>query len=377
MDKEKVATIVQYILWAALFAFAMYRGLTYGHWKTMVLLAGLFIIFVSKNIWSYINERKMAKENEELPDDTFIPDKELVDAMVRKSNAISDEINRLCPPQPCLRFSIDHSRKPSVIDSKLGGTPYWDASKPYPTDSKGKPMAMVFQVNFEQCPPLEPLPKTGMLQFFISSDDEILLKGYGVNYNDYTLQSDFRLVYHGHISTYVDKLQLESYPRVETLEYSPVAREYALNMQLGTSCINQTCRNFNDLAATAIKNLYDDKMDAPDVSDYVKRLLPEEQRDKVPDDIVLGNNPIYQCVSEKDFQMLGYPNFEQCDEYEEYSAHDILLLQIPTIDAEENAENDSRFCTIWGDCGSARLFINSDALLRLDFDNVLYDYQCY
>ena len=377
MDKEKAGTIVQYVLWAALFAFALYRGITYGHWKTMVLLAGLFIIFASKYIWSFIKRRKMARENDEMPDETFIPNKDLIDAMVNKSNSIADEINRLCPPQPCLRFSIDHSRKPSVTDSKLGGTPYWDASKPYPVDSKGKPMTMVFQVNFDQCPHLELLPKTGMLQFFISSDKEILLNGYGVNFNDYTIQSDFRLVYHSHIGTYVDNPELESYPRMETLEYSPVAGEYAVNVQLGTSYINQTCRNFDALSATAIKNLYGDEMDELYISDYVKRLLPEEQRDKVPDDIVLGKNPMYQCVSGNDFQMLGFPNFEQCDDYEEYSAHDTLLLQIPTIEAEEDAENDSRFCTIWGDCGSARLFINSDSLRRLDFGNVLYDYQCY
>ena len=115
----------------------------------------------------------------------------IINAMDKAEN-ISNEIKRVCPPQQCLRFSIDKDKQPSIFDNKLGGKPYWDLALSYPTDEKGKPMAMVFQVNFEQCPHLEPLPAKGILQFFISSDEDIICEGYGCDYdNQWTAPATF------------------------------------------------------------------------------------------------------------------------------------------------------------------------------------------
>ena len=38
--------------------------------------------------------------------------------------------------------------QPSLTDSKFGGLPYWDMQKEYPTDSKGKKMMLLAQINF-------------------------------------------------------------------------------------------------------------------------------------------------------------------------------------------------------------------------------------
>lgn len=378
MDNNKIAAIVRYLLWAGLFAFSLVRGFVYGHWKLLITVAGVFAISIVTLIMA---KRKQLGSGDEMIEknqsgEVYIPEQEVIDAMQKKSQAITGEINRICPPQPCLRFVIDKNRKPTIFDSKLGGTPFWDSSKQYPVDSKGKPMAMVFQVNFEQCPHLELLPQSGLLQFFISSDDEIMFDGYGVDYNDYTSQKDFRVVYHSSVATPADKSQLESYPRIETLKDTPVFGEYAVNVLQDKSFINETCGTFASIASQAVKNLFGEDMEEQYVSEYIKRMLPEEHRNQVPDELVLGENPMFQGVSEDNFQMLGFPAFEQYDEREDNSNYDILLLQIPTIDVEDS-DNDCRYHTIWGDCGSARLFINADALRNLDFSKVLYEFQCY
>ena len=37
---------------------------------------------------------------------------------------------------------------PSLTDSKFGGLPYWDLQKEFPTDSKGRKMMLLAQINF-------------------------------------------------------------------------------------------------------------------------------------------------------------------------------------------------------------------------------------
>ena len=46
--------------------------------------------------------------------------------------------------------------------------------------------------------------------------------------------------------------------------------------------------------------------------------------------------------------------------------HDVLLFQ---LDSEEGS-------VMWGDCGVANFFINADALKRMDFSDVLYNWDC-
>ena len=61
-----------------------------------------------------------------------------------------------------------NTAEPSLTDSKFGGLPYWDLEKEYPTDSKGRKMMLLAQINFSDLSTFDTvLPKEGMLQFFI------------------------------------------------------------------------------------------------------------------------------------------------------------------------------------------------------------------
>ena len=173
-----MTTIGRNVLWALILVAALVWGINSGDWRHFITLAILFGISKSLLLWGNLKLRRETARLkgmlEEQGRPTFVPEPEVLDAMQKKADAIVNEINRLCPPRQCLRFCINYNRKPTVLDTKLGGTPYWDSAMPFPTDAKGKEMALVLQVNFEQCPHLEPLPQEGMLQYFISIDDEIL-----------------------------------------------------------------------------------------------------------------------------------------------------------------------------------------------------------
>lgn len=381
MDKEKLTDLVRNILWAVLLIAALIRGIASGHWKAFIILA---VLFVSSKSVLLLGQRKLRKTVKELEDRlesqgrlSYVPKPSEIEAMQNKANAISDHIKKRCPPQRCLFFAICQKESPiTPFDSKLGGIPYWDAAKPYPTDAKGRPMAMVMQVNFAELPHVDPLPQSGMLQFFITSDETVLEEGYGIYFEDPTSQANCRVVYHETINRDIDIKPLGQYPRCEDLENSPVMGEYPLWALPGDSCINRTCNGFEQLFADAVRQLYGDKLETPYFDDYLKKILPEEHRDEVDDALVMGDNPMYYGPTEKNFQMLGFPAFEQYDERPEGCRCDTLLLQIPTIE-NNNESQDGNWCTIWGDCGSARLFINASDLRRRDFSHVYFEFQCY
>lgn len=381
MKTEELTDHIRNLIWAVLLVAALILGIVRGHWFTFIFLAASFFVLKGTILIQLLRLRKAQNELKlqlKLQGrSSYIPNPKLIEAMTNRGKAIEEEINRLRPPLTCLRLRIDYGGSHWLFDSKLGGTPYWDSRLPYPTDAKGKPMAMVMQVNMEQMPHSELFPPTGMLQFFISADEEILENGYGIDYDNPTSQSNIRVVFHAQLDRYADPEQLAQYPRCETLKYAPVDGEYAIAAYRDESCINQTVGEFDALAAQAVKNLYGEELGERDVAGYVKGLLPEDIRDQVEDVLAVGDSTMFQGVTEVNFQILGFPAFEQFDPREKGSRYDTLLLQIPTIETGSTQEGNHRFRTIWGDCGSVRLFINSEALHQLDFSDVYCDFQCY
>ena len=380
MKTEELTDHIRNLIWAVLLVAALILGIVRGHWFTFIFLAASFFVLKGTILIQLLRLRKaqntLKQKLAQQGCSTYIPKPKLIEAMRDRSEAIEKEINRRCPPQSCLRLML-LGRSQGLFDSKLGGIPYWDNSQPYPTDAKGKPMAMVLQLNMEQLPSTALLPPTGMLQFFISADEEILEGGYGADYENPTNQSNFRVVFHSQLNRYATPEQLAQYPRCETLKYAPIDGEFHIAAYRGESCINQTVGEFDALAAQAVKNLYGEELGERDVAGYVKGLLPEDIRDQVDDVLAVGDSTMFQGVTEVNFQMLGFPAFEQFDPREKGSRYDTLLLQIPTIETGSTQEGNHRFRTIWGDCGSVRLFINSEALRQLDFSDVYCDFQCY
>ena len=88
-------------------------------------------------------------------------------------------------------LTIRRDATPGLLDSKFGGLAYWDSSLPYPTDPRGVPMQLLAQINFGQFQAEAPLPRRGLLQFFIGWDDVS-----GMSFDDQTAQTGFRVLYH-------------------------------------------------------------------------------------------------------------------------------------------------------------------------------------
>jgi uncharacterized protein YwqG len=150
-------------------------------------------------------------------------------------------------PEELIKFKdiINSSMKPVIKikgeeastllwDSKIGGNPYWELyNKDYPNDSNGKPMRLLAQINFTQMPHMEFFPTDGLLQFFISADDDI----YGFNDKDFTCQQNYRVVYHGCVNEDIDKL-ITDFSFVAIDEWFPAPIEAKMLFQLDDEAVS-------------------------------------------------------------------------------------------------------------------------------------------
>ena len=83
-----------------------------------------------------------------------------------------------------------------IFSSKLGGIPYWDLNRKFPTDSKGNKLALLAQINFEKEKfEDEKMPKTGIVQIFVATDDTN-----GLNFEAQDVQKDWKIIYHEKIN---------------------------------------------------------------------------------------------------------------------------------------------------------------------------------
>ena len=272
-----------------------------------------------------------------------------------RSRQILDEIKRRTSTT-AYQLEFDTESAPTIFDSKVGGQPYWDPAKTYPTDSNGKKMYLLAQINFDQDKAESPLPQSGMLQFFIGGEEM-----YGLDFDHPTEQKDWRIVYHEKVDASVtaetvEAMGIPSYNGDDEGVDSPVFSSCVFRLvKKETWLTPDNWERFDELTLEVAKDLFD-------------------QTDAESADEVFGEDQ-YALLEEEYFynensHLLGHPYFTQADIRERGWRYDTLLFQ---LDSETVDEED---IVMWGDMGVGNFFINSEDLKRLDFSNVLYNWDC-
>lgn len=267
------------------------------------------------------------------------------------ARAIAEEIKKRTAA-PCYTLHIQPNSAPGLLDSKFGGFPYWDPSMTYPVDESGEKLVLLAQINFDQFPMDEPLPQTGLLQFFIAPDDT-----FGSDFDEPCHQSGFRVVYHERVDPSITEEQLKPLDILthEGLEYFPVFRQAAVTVEKSTSYMGIDVRRFNQLFAQVVKDVTGEEPERPSPCWYFEG-----------EDYIWFHEQLCACGH----RMLGYPFFTQYDPRPEDSPHDTLLFQI------DSDAIDKKDYVLWGDCGVANFFISLEDLKKRDFSNVFYTWDC-
>lgn len=278
-----------------------------------------------------------------------------------KLDKILIKVDEKLPPVETVRLKLSRGET-TVLDSKMGGKPYFPKGMEYPTvregENVGKPLYFLAQLNFGFLPHIDGFPTEGILQFYAGCEGDNV---YGAYFDDWTNQNAFRVIYHETVSE--DAPQGET-PDVEfDEEFLPFKGEFLLTAEM-TEKMPLTEGDFrfekavlsayNELFGAKIENLYD-------LSELDEPLF----------------DALFETRSMGGTRMGGYPYFTQDDPRgwkDEYPGHTVLLFQ---SDSENGGDPKNWLDDVcWGDAGVANFFITPEDLAKRDFSNVLYTWDC-
>ena len=256
----------------------------------------------------------------------------------------------------CINIIIEENDSLNLTDSKFGGLPYIPTDSDTPKDSNGNQLALLAQINCDDLPENALYPKDGLLQFWISRNDDFGLD----NKEDYCVKYIENIEDNISTENILNKYNLLNEENGE--EYSPFNKKntsFELKFEKGISTITSTDFLFEEIALKTICELFPDE--------NIEDLYNDLERDVF--------DALFKAFNGVDHAIGAYPTFTQWDPRnpEEKDAYGITLLQI-----ESHWNNDSNSNGImWGDSGVANLFINKEKLESLDFEDVLFNWDCF
>ncbi|SEF66412.1 YwqG family protein [Lachnospira multipara] len=294
-----------------------------------------------KGLSSYIEER-WQKRTPKIKGETIGKDKlDFILERIKKETE-TDVIS--------IRLGID---TPGLCDSKVAGYPYWPKDKEYPLDNEGNKMLLLAQINLADFKH-EKFPDHGLLQFFVANDDMIGLDE----------ENGHKVVYHEFIDETISLDDVKNMGIISNEDIEdeffmfPTQKSYPMMFEVKRESINSYQDDFRERVADILKENF--QIDCKDK--FYWNYLSE-------DDV----NYIEQGQDGANHKLLGYPIFCQEDprDYmkDAYEKYDTLLFQL-------DSEYDRAFDLMFGDSGVSNFFINSEKLAKLDFSDVLYNWDC-
>ena len=223
-----------------------------------------------------------------------------------------------------------------------------------PKDSEGNPMRLLAQLNLEELPYLRDMPQKGILQFFISNAHDM----FGMNEDDLTDQSDFRVIYHREILNKSQLITEDDLPEY-TNEYGDFPFEGEFRLVPNAPDVMQP-------------TFFDHRMEEVFIECY-NELSDEEITSAFDID-----GDVYNKICERNGKIEaftgGYPYFTQ----EDPRSHDYGLKDFDTVLFEVNSISDEEngIEIMFGDMGTATFLIPRGNLKKHDFSRVAYNYDC-
>lgn len=260
---------------------------------------------------------------------------------------------------PVVYFTPEE-KKAGLFDSKIGGAYYVPAGEMPPADElTGTPLFLLAQINFGQMKAPSPFPEQGLLQIFITGDDDL----YGLDFNDQMSQKRWKIRYYeeipetaGREASVQGTSDFESsaseqvfVPVITEQTMLPFSREYRLKARKGKQVMTAADYRFDACFRNACEPYL--RVNQSSVFDL--------------------DNDLYNRLMDKlqtfPAQIGGYPVFTQSDPRETMEADipNILLFQLDTVED-----------IMWGDSGVGNFFIREEDLKNRDFTRVLYNWDC-
>lgn len=251
-----------------------------------------------------------------------------------------------------IRMKIN-TGKTSLTSSKIAGYPYWPKNKEFISfDEEGScPPVLLAQINLSDFKH-EKFPDHGLLQLFISPDDDLGLD------NKY-----YKVVYHEEIDESVTEKDIKSRGILAGSDVYdewvmfPTSESYPISFEVTKESMNFFGTEAYDTVNDVLVKKYNVDLQGEDFWFY----LSEEDQDYMTKQLPRRNS-----------HLLGHAYFTQEDPRsydEELRRYDTLLFQLETS-FEEDIDIEI------GDGGIINFFINHEDLKNRNFTDVLYNWDC-
>ena len=265
--------------------------------------------------------------------------------------------------KPMIKISLSDD-KPNLFQSKFGGVPYLPKDVEAPKNKKNEQLTLLAQINIEELLKNNIYPmEEGILQFWILNDDVL-----GLDYDTH-LGNGFKVVYYKEIDKSVTEEEvLEKYkPYKDEDSYFPIENEFSLSFKLTDGYFSDSNDDFREIVDKEMKKFHIENKEK-----YKEILKVYDNKEYLSYwdiwDILEEDKEIGEKLFESGHKIGGFPNFTQSD-IKEVGDYEILLLQ---IDSEGTEKNE----IMWGDCGIANFFIREKDLKELNFEKVIYNWDC-
>jgi len=280
---------------------------------------------------------------------------------------------------PSVVLTATWSSDIKITASKFGGIPYLPKDYIYPATAKGEPLKLLAQLNFAELPKLENFPASGILQFYVLPDDAVGLKEWPNLINGGT----YRVIYHKEILP--DDMQMKDFPEIKFIngegEYSegwfPFEGEYLVKGNISNCPMTYSTHEFNEAFALFCKKNNIESYFEPYYADYLK--MQKSMKKDEFNDWERKQRKVQGLVwsafgDNINHRISGYPIFTQYDPrvHGNQKKYDTLLFQMVSEWDNDNPSHE----IMWGDSGVANFFINLEDLKKLNFQNVIYTWDC-
>ncbi len=267
--------------------------------------------------------------------------------------------------------------------SKVGGIPYLPIDKASPRASTGENLIFIAQINFSEVPLIEGFPTKGLLQFWAIKNDlaqdyaELLSaeerKAYIELYNS-MIDDDQQKMDDESLSTIFQAASQEDWVGIAT--HVPTTKQDQFRVIYYADINPDQSRSAEDFNNDILLTFEEKLMEGAMQFKLQKEHMPPvdyrfaEKFGKSGDDFGIYLEMGMPAAGHK---LGGYPDFTQTDPRGDhlgaFRAYDTLLLQL---------DGDGEFGLFYsyGDTCVGNFFINKDKLKKLDFSDILFNWDC-
>lgn len=311
------------------------------------------------------------------------------DGLPKSFPITADELNKILKiiedktKKPCSRILTqkDHVSPDKVkpTSSVRGGIPPFIGE--IPTDSEGRQLRFVAQINFADVSGVPGLPSDGIMQFWLDRHMEIWVRDPDRKEGKhYTISNKkYRVLYYSpedmktkdRTTELHDQIDMSIYEDSESeLCFGKLTDVALLGFNKTENCLSMFSFDEIDNYEVLFMDTWNDVISDPentikDVKEVygILKQIPKGFSDQSDGKGLFDNFG---------WKIGGYPGFVQSD-FRKYdydtkftSDNTFLLLQM-----------DSDGPIMWGDCGTAQIFITKEALAKRDFSKAVFEWACY